>query len=92
MDAEEREFQRLWGPWEVLTPPRAGALMDGFPRPWWISGGWAIEAFVGVTRPHKDIDVTIFRRDTEMLREHFRGRFGCAPTSRARTATIRGAR
>jgi len=74
-DAEEREFQRLWGPWAVLTPAEAATLFDGFPRTWWISGGWAIEAFTGVRRTHKDVDVTIFRRDVGALREHFRARF-----------------
>ena len=73
-DPEEREFQRLWGPWAPSTPSDAASLFDGFPRPWWISGGWAIEAFTGVMRPHKDVDVTIFRRDLGALREHFRGR------------------
>jgi hypothetical protein len=56
---EEREFQRLWGPWAELTPADAARLLDGFSGPWWISGGWAIEAF---------------RRDLEKLRELFRGR------------------
>jgi hypothetical protein len=74
-DEEEREFQRLWGPWAVPTPAEAASLLDGFTRPWWISGGWAIEAFTGVERPHKDVDVTLFRRDVSCLREHFRGRY-----------------
>lgn len=73
-DLEDREFQRLWGPWAELTPTDAAAWLDGFERPWWISGGWAIEAFTGVSRPHKDVDATIFRRDVEELRRHFRGR------------------
>lgn len=74
-DEEEREFQRLWGPWAVPTPAEAASLLDGFTRPWWISGGWAIEAFTGVERPRKDVDVTHFRRDVSCLREHFRGRY-----------------
>ena len=49
--------------------------MDGFPAPWWISGGWAIEAFTGASRSHDDVDVTIFRRDVAALRAHFAGRF-----------------
>ena len=73
-DAEEREFLRRWGPWDDTTPDGAAALLDGFARPWWISGGWAIEAFTGVGRPHKDVDVTVFRRDVEQLRRHFHGR------------------
>ena len=74
-ETEEREFQRLWGPWDDLTPARATELLDGFARPWWISGGWAIEAFTGVARPHKDVDVTVFRRDVQELRRHFHGRY-----------------
>jgi hypothetical protein len=75
MDPEEREFQRLWGRWEAPAPTQAAELLDGFPRPWWLSGGWAVEAFTHVSRPHKDTDVTIFRQDVDVLREHFRGRF-----------------
>jgi hypothetical protein len=44
------------------------ARLDGFERPWWIAGGWAIEAFTGVPRPHHDVDVAIFRRDVPALR------------------------
>ena len=73
-ETEEREFQRLWGPWDDLTPALATELLEGFSRPWWISGGWAIEAFTRVARPHKDVDVTIFRRDVRELRRHFQGR------------------
>ena len=74
-ETEEREFQRLWGPWDDLTPALAKELLEGFSRPWWISGGWAIEAFTRVARPHKDVDVTIFRRDVRELRRHFHGRY-----------------
>ena len=75
MEDAEREFQRLWGPWATVAPADAAALFDGYPRMWWISGGWAIEAFTGEPRPHKDVDVTVFRRDVSSLREHFRGRY-----------------
>ena len=71
---EEREFQRLYGPWAATTPSQAAELFGSFSGRWWISGGWAIEAFTGVARPHKDMDVTIFRRDVAALRECFRGR------------------
>ncbi len=74
-EPDEREFQRLWGPWAEVAPARAAELFDGFARPWWISGGWAIEAFTGVGRPHKDVDVTIFRRDVPELRRRFQGRY-----------------
>ncbi len=67
---QEQEFQRRWGPWADSTPATAAALLEGFGRPWWISGGWAIEAFTGVSRPHKDVDVAIFRRDVPELGRH----------------------
>jgi hypothetical protein len=44
--------------------------MAGFERPWWVVGGWAIEAFTGVPREHEDIDVSILVRDVPALREH----------------------
>jgi hypothetical protein len=75
MDDEEREFQRLYGAWASTTPVDAAALLEGFPGPWWVSGGWAIEAFTGIRRPHKDLDVTVFRRDVAALRRHVAGRF-----------------
>lgn len=74
-DAEEREFQRLWGPWDDLTSALAAELLEGVSRPWWISGGWAIEAYTRVARLHKDVDVTVFRRDVQELRRHFHGRY-----------------
>jgi Aminoglycoside-2''-adenylyltransferase len=73
-DAEEREFQRLYGAWATLTPTDAATLLAGFAKPWWISGGWALEAFTGSSRPHKDVDVTVFRRDVPAVRRHFAGR------------------
>lgn len=74
-EAEEREFFRLYGPWDRHTPASAAELLEGFDALWWISGGWAIEAFTGVPREHDDVDVTIFRRDIPAFRAHFAGRF-----------------
>ena len=40
------------------------ALLAGMREPWWISGGWAIDLFVGrTTRVHSDVDVQINRDD-----------------------------
>ncbi len=75
MDAEEREFQRLYGAWATTTPADAATLLEGFGGSWWISGGWALDAFTGCARPHKDLDVTVFRRDIAELRRHAAGRF-----------------
>jgi hypothetical protein len=44
-------------------------IMRGFPAPWFVSGGWAIDLFLGeVTRAHSDIEIGIFRRDQQALR------------------------
>jgi hypothetical protein len=49
-------------------------VMEGFPGPWFVSGGWAIDLFVGqVTREHEDQDSGIFREDQEALRAHLAG-------------------
>ena len=75
LDPEELAFQRLYGPWKVSTPADAQELMDGYDGDWWITGGWAIEAFTGVRREHEDVDVSLWRRDIEKLRLHLKGRY-----------------
>ena len=44
--------------------------MAGFARPWWIVGGWAIEAFTGVPREHEDVDLSILACDIPAFRAH----------------------
>jgi hypothetical protein len=47
------------------------AFLADFPRPWFISGGWAIDLFLNrVTRDHEDVDIAIFRRDQRDLRTY----------------------
>jgi hypothetical protein len=49
----------------------AARLMEPFPHPWFVSGGWAIDLFLGkVTREHGDREIGIFRRDQAELRQH----------------------
>src|SRR4051794_33243194 len=49
-------------------------IMRGFPAAWFVSGGWAIDLFLGeVTRSHSDIEIGIYRRDQQLLRAHLRG-------------------
>jgi hypothetical protein len=74
-DAEDIEFYDRYGPWDSPGPEVLQGLMDGFPEPWWLVGGHAIEAFTGVRRPHEDIDLVIFSRHVPQLREHFRDRY-----------------
>ncbi len=46
-------------------------LLGGFSQPWFVAGGWAIDLHVGrVTRPHKDVEIAILRRDQDAIRNH----------------------
>jgi hypothetical protein len=74
LEPEELEFQRLYGPWPAADLDETVALFDGFGAPWWVTGGWAVERFTGVSRHHEDVDVSILARDLPVLREHFGGR------------------
>ncbi len=45
-------------------------MLAGLDAPWWIVGGWAIDAFTGEPRPHDDIDVAFLRADLPRLLDH----------------------
>ena len=45
--AEDEAFCDVYGDWEPLTPAELRDLMAGFPAPWWVVGGCAVEAFTG---------------------------------------------
>ena len=65
--------------WDPLPPTEAGALFAGAPFPWWISGGWALDLFLGRrTRRHDDLDVGVFRRDQAAVQQHLAGWEGWA--------------
>ena len=70
--AEEDAFVALYGAWEPLTPPEVAELLAGFDRPWWIVGGWAVDAATGVPREHEDVDVSMLARDVPALHEHLK--------------------
>ena len=44
--------------------------MAGFGRPWWLVGGWSIEAYTGVPREHEDVDLSILACDVPAFRAH----------------------
>jgi hypothetical protein len=67
--AEERAFHHVYGPWAALDLDGARAFFAGFDRPWWLVGGWAIEAFTGSLREHEDIDVSMLACDVPALRD-----------------------
>ena len=62
------EFTRWYGGWDPLDPTTIAEFMDGFDRPWWIIGGWSIQAFTGVPRDHEDMDISILSIDAEAFR------------------------
>lgn len=62
------EFRRWYGGWDPLDPTTIAGFMAGFDRPWWVIGGWSIEAFTGVARQHEDMDISILSSDAEEFR------------------------
>lgn len=60
-------------PWDPLRPEEVAAVLRGCRVPWWIAGGYAIDAFVGELdrRPHGDVDVGLLAGDQHVLRGHF---------------------
>lgn len=74
-EPEDVAFLDVYGDWDPPTPVELAELMGGFPEPWWVVGGHAIEAFTGVARFHEDIDLVVFADALPALREQFRGVF-----------------
>lgn len=62
------QFDRWYGGWDPLSPATVVEFMEGFDRPWWIIGGWSLEAFTGVHREHEDMDISILSSDAEAFR------------------------
>lgn len=71
------------GDWTVeQAEERALAAMHGFPAPWWVAGGWALDLYAvahgGRIRPHADLEMSILRRDQRALFDHLAGWQLCA--------------
>ena len=73
-DLDHDAFGRLYGEWAPRTPEDVKALFAGYPGTWWLAGGWALEAFTGVARPHDDIDPSVLRCELPLFRRHLAGR------------------
>lgn len=60
---------------EPFAPVREVAdRMEGFRRPWWVAGGWAIDLFLDrQTRDHEDMEIAVLRGDQSAVREHLKG-------------------
>jgi hypothetical protein len=72
---EEQEFFSLYGPWAAMEPAAFADEMREFERPWWVVGGWAIEAATGYRREHEDTDVSILACDVPAFVEFMAGRW-----------------
>lgn len=49
-------------------------LMRGFPAPWLLCGGWAVDAWLGGrTRDHYDVDLAVLHDDQRAVFTHFAG-------------------
>jgi hypothetical protein len=59
---------------EFLAPSQIKAIMADFGSPWAVAGGWAIDLFLEKeTRPHRDIEIAVFRDDQAALHDHLSG-------------------
>jgi hypothetical protein len=69
-----QRFGPAVGPWHSSHPSRAVVWFASVHVPWWIAGGWALDLFLGrETRPHKDLDVGILRKNAPEILEALRG-------------------
>jgi hypothetical protein len=63
-----------WGVWDHISLDDLLAILDGLSVPWWIAGGYVIDAFAGSgRREHDDIDVSLFHSDHLAAQAHFAG-------------------
>lgn len=63
-----------WGVWDHIRLEALLAILDGLDVPWWIAGGYAIDAFAGSDRrTHDDIDVSLFHDDHPAAQAHLAG-------------------
>lgn len=70
---DDAEFFSWYGHWAPLRPTEVLDLLGGGGFPYWIAGGWAIDAFTGRSREHADIDVTVLARDFAAVRDRLHG-------------------
>ena len=55
-DLSDADLTQLYGARAPHTPQDAAELLDRYGGSWWVVGGWAAQAFTGVTRPHEDVE------------------------------------
>jgi len=56
------------GRWRDTTPEELRAWLAAVDVPWWVSGGWALDLWLGhETRAHSDIEIGCFRSELPRL-------------------------
>ena len=56
------------GPWAPLSVAQTRAVFEYARVTWWVSGGQALDLYVGrLTREHSDIDVSVLRTEAPLL-------------------------
>jgi hypothetical protein len=73
--AEIEYWEHLYGSWDPFDLDAGRAFFEGFDRPWWVVGGWAVEAVTGALREHEDLDVSILACDVPRFREFIADRW-----------------
>jgi hypothetical protein len=64
--------------WVPMSVGALRALMEGADLRWWLSGGCALDLFVGHRiRHHGDIDISVARADWDAFRTHVGERLEC---------------
>ena len=54
---------------------QAAEIFMDYDRPWAVCGGWAIDLFLNrVTRPHKDVDFAVLRKDQLVIQNYLLSR------------------
>lgn len=58
-----------------MEPSAVAAELREFDRPWWVVGGWAIEAATGYRRVHEGTDISVLACDVPAFVECMAGRW-----------------
>ena len=54
---------------------KAGKIFEDYDRAWAVCGGWAIDLYLNrITRPHKDVDFAVLRKDQFVIQEYLLSR------------------
>jgi hypothetical protein len=78
--------------WDTLTVPALVEVLAAVTVPWWLSGGWALDEFLGrTTRAHADIDVTVARQDWSAMYEQLRPVFDVFEADDGQLRPVNGA-